>query len=77
MIQELEFVALVHDIEKYGLKQGDIGTVVHCYKDELACEVEFITAFGETIAVETLSFDEVRPLKGMEILHVREMKMAA
>ena len=31
MIRELDTVVLSHDIEEYGLKQNDIGAVVHCY----------------------------------------------
>ena len=39
MICELDTVALTHDIPKYGLKQGDIGAVVHCYKNNTALVV--------------------------------------
>jgi len=46
MIQELDTVVLTHDIEEYGLKQGDVGAVVHCYSDGAAFEVEFVTAVG-------------------------------
>lgn len=73
MINELESVALVHDMEEYGLKQGDIGVIVYCYHNELAYEVEFVTAKGKTIVVITLKDDAVRSLKGEEILHVREI----
>jgi hypothetical protein len=41
-IHELDVVALTHDIEEYGLKQGDRGAVVHCYRDGQAFEFEFI-----------------------------------
>jgi len=77
MIHELDSVVLTHDIEEHGLKQGDIGAVVHCYKDGLAFEVEFVTADGKTIAVLTLDRDVIRLLRGREILHVRELVQAA
>jgi hypothetical protein len=77
MIHELDSVVLTYDIEKHGLKQGDIGTVVHCYKDGLAFEVEFVTADGKTIAVLTLEKDTIRLLSGRKILHVRELAQAA
>ena len=34
MIRELDMVALTRDFEAYGLKQGDIGAVVHKYGRE-------------------------------------------
>ena len=43
MIRELDTVVLTHDIEEYGLKEGDIGAVVYCYSDGNAFEVEFVT----------------------------------
>ena len=73
MIRELETVVLIHDIEDYGLKKGDVGTVVHCYQDGLAFEVEFMTAEGKTIAVLTLTKEDIRPMIRSEILHVRDL----
>jgi len=54
MVQELDTVVLTHDVSEYGLKKGDVGAVVHCYKDGFTFEVEFVTADGKTIAVLTL-----------------------
>lgn len=71
MIQELDIVVLVKDLEMYGLKRGDVGTVVHCYADGKAFEVEFVTGEGETIAVLTLNEADIRPMHHQEILHVR------
>lgn len=73
MVNELDSVVLTHDIEEYGLKQGDVGVVVHRYKDGSAFEVEFVTAEGKTIAVLSLNWKDIRPLGGKEILHVREL----
>ena len=51
MIRELDTVVLVHDLDAYGLTHGDVGAVVHCYKDGVTFEVEFVTGEGVTIAV--------------------------
>ncbi len=77
MIRELDSVALTHNITEYGLQRGDIGAVIHCYKDDVAFEVEFATAEGKTIAVLTLNRDEIRPLSGREILHARTLRASA
>ena len=77
MIRELDTVVLTHDIDKYGLKQGDIGAVVHCYRDDAAFEVEFVTAEGRTIALLTLNRADIRPIGGREVLHVRELTQVA
>ena len=73
MINELDTIVLSHDVEPYGLEKGDIGAVVHVYKDEAAYEVEFVTGEGETVAVLTLTLEDIRPMSEREILHVREL----
>ena len=73
MFQELDIVVLTHDIHEYGLKQGDIGTVVHCYKDSATFEVEFVTADGRTLALLTLEQTDIRPIGRREVMHVREL----
>lgn len=77
MIKELETVVLTHDIYEHGLKQGDIGAVVHCYKAGSAFEVEFVTAEGRTIVLLTLNQKDIRPIGGREVLHVRELDQMA
>ena len=72
MIGELDTVVITHDIEEHGLKQGDVGAVVHRYSDGAAFEVEFVTAEGKTVALLTLTWADIRPVAGGEILHVRE-----
>jgi len=76
MIRELDTVVLAYDIGEYGLKRDDIGAVVHCYNDGRAFEVEFVTGEGETVAVLTLTRDDIRPIGRKEILHVRELTPA-
>jgi hypothetical protein len=73
MIRELDTVVLTHDIKEHNLARGDIGAVVHCYKNGAAFEVEFVTAEGKTVALLTLSPADIRPMRSREILHVREL----
>lgn len=77
MIRELDTVVLTRDVEEHGLRQGDIGAVVHRYSDGAAFEVEFVTAEGKTVALLTLAPADIHPLSGREILHVRELTLAA
>lgn len=71
MYDELNTVVLTHDIKDYGLAEGDIGTVVHAYREEKALEVEFIAASGKTVALLTLTSKDIRSMAHDEILHVR------
>jgi len=71
MIKELDTVVLARELDEYHLKRGDVGAVVHVYPNGAAFEVEFVTGEGKTVAVATLSKDDVRPMRRMDILHVR------
>jgi hypothetical protein len=73
MIQEHDLVALTRNIESHRLQSGDVGTVVHCYENNSAYEVEFVTAEGTTIAVLTLASVDIKPFSGTQILHIREL----
>ena len=74
MIKELDTVVLSRALPEQGLKQGDIGAIVHCYKGGEAFEVEFITGQGKTVAVITLNKEDVRLMKDREILHARKLQ---
>ena len=74
MIKELDTVVLSCALPEQGLKRGDIGAVVHCYKGGEAFEVEFITGQGKTVAVITLNKEDVRLMKDKEILHARKLQ---
>ena len=73
MIKEHERVVLKSPVPAEGLEAGDVGTVVHLYRDGLACEVEFTTLEGKTAAVVTLEAAQVRPVGKCEITHAREL----
>lgn len=77
MIRELDIVVLTHDVIEYDLKRDDVGVVVHCYENNVAFEVEFVTGEGETVALLTLTPDDIRPMRQREILSVRELAVAA
>ena len=74
MIKELDSVVLSCDLPEHGLKRGDIGAVVHCFKDGEAFEVEFITGEGKTVAVVTLKMKDLRLMRDKEILHARKLQ---
>ena len=76
MMRELDTVVLRHDVPEHGLKEGDVGAVVHIYKDGSASEVEFVTAEGRTVAVLTLREQDIRAMHEGEILHVRALAPA-
>ncbi len=76
MIKEHERVVLKADLPAEKLEAGDVGTVVHIYRDGLAYEVEFTTLDGSTAAVVTVEAANVRPVSKRDITHVREMLAA-
>jgi hypothetical protein len=61
MILEHDRVVLTAPALANLLTAGDVGTVVHCYNDRQAFEVEFLTLDGNTNAVVTLEASQVRP----------------
>jgi len=76
MIKEHERVVLKTAVLTEGLEIGDVGTVVHVYRDGQAYEVEFVTLDGRTAAVVTLEASQVRPVNRREITHARELQPA-
>jgi hypothetical protein len=72
VLKELDIVKLVHDLPVRGLRKGARGTIVHRYRDGGALEVEFLDSRGETIAVETLSPNDVMPAKDSHVSVARE-----
>jgi hypothetical protein len=70
MIDELDTVVLTTELPEHSLKAGDLGTVVLVHRHG-GYEVEFMTLDGETVAVVSLSPDQVRPVGHREIAHAR------
>lgn len=77
MIKEHERVVLTVAIPDEQLEPGDVGTVVHIYRDGQAYEVEFVALDGRTAAVATLEASQVRPVSGREITHARKLRAAS
>ena len=71
MIRELDCVVLTSEIPEYGLKPGDVGTVVLVHRSGDGYEVEFETLDGESIAVVSISAPQLRPISKREIAHAR------
>jgi hypothetical protein len=73
-------VSLIKDEERYGLKKGDVATLVdfveHPEGGETGCVLEIINALGDTIDVITLPCSAVEILKSDEILSVRQYSKA-
>ena len=76
MIREHDRVVLTTPVANEGLEAGDVGAVVHIYRDGEAYEVEFVTLDGRTATVVTLEADQVRPVNKREITHARELSIA-
>lgn len=64
------------DLPAAGLEVGDVGTVIIVYDRGKAYQVEFVAADGRTLAVETLTADQIEPVAGPQILHLRRLAEA-
>lgn len=77
-MKEFDRIVLLNDIPNKKLKKGDIGTIVMLHRKQISSgmtgfEVEFFTLDGSTLTVETLSENQIRPVKTNEVAHVREV----
>ena len=70
-IAEHALVVLTRDLPDARLRAGDIGTIVFCYPDADAYEVEFSIAGRAPLDPLTVTGEDVRPLAAGEILHAR------
>ena len=67
---------LTEDLPEYGLKAGDIGTVVLLHQGGKGYEVEFAMLDGETLAVASVFASQVRLAMPNEIPHARKVESA-
>lgn len=76
-IELYEQVALKHDIVDYGLKRGDVATLVeyvpHPEAGEEGCILEVFNAVGDSIAVLVVPVSAIEALQANEILSVRAL----
>jgi hypothetical protein len=70
MIRDHDTVALTVDLPEHGLCRDDLGTVVLTHGDK-GFEVEFMTLDGQTMAVVSLTTNQVRAIGRREIAHAR------
>jgi hypothetical protein len=71
MIAEHSLVVLDAEPPDEKLSRGDVGTIVHAYKNGKGYEVEFVDGGGHTVALVTVGADDVRPIRPGELLHTR------
>ncbi len=74
--RELEVIVLRKDLPTYHLRAGDLGTIVHVYPEGNFYEVEFLRSDGTTVALLTLSEEDLRRPESTEIFHVRSLTPA-
>ena len=74
MIKEHDRVVLKTAVPAESLEAGDVGTIVHVYRDGAAYEVEFTTLSGDTAAIVTVEASQIRPVNKREITHARELQ---
>ena len=68
-------IVLLKDLPEDGLQAGDVGTVVHIYRQGKAFE-EFMTHYGGTVAVITLPSSQIRAVSKRDVTHVRELAVS-
>ncbi len=71
-IKEHDCVVLTTNLPAERLEVGDMGTVVHVHNSGAGFEVEFMTLTGETVAVVTVTANDVRPLNHRDLAHTRQ-----
>jgi hypothetical protein len=73
-------VTLNTDVPQYGLRGGDIATVVENHPGLLGKEqgysLEVFNAVGDTVAVVTVREFQIVPLNANELLHIRPLAEA-
>ena len=77
MIEEHASVVLTERLPAVGLEAGDVGIVVHVHRNGEAFEVEFMTLYGSTLTIETLTAKQIRAARDRDIPHVRDRSVAA
>ena len=74
MLKEHERIVLLAALPDEGLEAGDVGTIVHVYRDGQAYELEFVALDGHTRAVATVEAHQIRPVSPRDMTHAREIQ---
>jgi len=68
---------LTTDPQPHDLRAGDLGTVVMVHQGGQGYTAEFATLSGDTVAVATLSAEQLRPTRANDIAHMHELALAS
>ena len=71
--KELDTVVLRKNLPEHGLREGDLGAIVHLHEPD-GIEVEFVTASGRTEALLTLKESDVRAVGDSDLVSVRPFR---
>ncbi len=74
MLTEHQRAVLLAPLPADGLEAGDVGTIVHVYRDRQAYEVEFVALDGHTRAVATVEASQVRAVTKTDMTHARQIQ---
>ena len=67
MPTEHEVVALTQDRPEDDLRIGDVGAIVHCYRDKEVYEIEFIDEHGRTKCVTSVPASQIMKLNFLSL----------
>ena len=73
-------VALQIDLPEYGLRRGDVATIVDHHPvsgGEDGYSLEVFNALGETIVVVVLAESQIAPMMRNEVLQIRMLEQAS
>ena len=73
MVPEHASVVLLTDLPESGLVAGDVGVVVHVYRNGEAYEVEFVRYDGSSSGTVTLAANRLRAAGSRDVPHTREL----
>jgi hypothetical protein len=72
MLADGDHVVIITDLPSHAVLAGDVGVVVHAYRDCQAYEVEFVRLDGSSSGTATLASDQLRAVSPRDMPHVRE-----
>ena len=72
-LADCDHVALLADFPSHVLLAGEVGIVVHVYRDRQTYEVEFVRYDGSSSGTVTLASDQLLPVGPGDMAHVREV----
>lgn len=75
MLKEHDRVVLKGDLPADDLLAGDVGVIVHVYREAEAFEVEFLALDGNSIAVATVEASRLRAVTAHDVSHARPIRV--